>query len=108
MWRFLMGIGMALHKLARPRPPRPDFKKWVDATVSPRPGKFKLNFYVPKEWKVVNKAQGTRRFPVVVNFHGGTYSQRLVNDKVALCGEMIDGWADSMIDRWIYIGQGDG
>ena len=73
MWRFLMGIGMALHKLARPLPPRPDFKRWIDSTVSPRPGKFKLNFYVPKEWKEVQKVQGRRRFPVVVNFHGGMF-----------------------------------
>lgn len=68
-----MSIGMALHKMARPLPPRPDFKRWVDATVSPRPGKFKLNFYVPKEWKAVQKAKGKRRFPVVVNFHGGMF-----------------------------------
>jgi len=89
MWRFLMGIGMALHKLARPRPPRPDFKKWVDATVSPRPGKFKLNFYVPKEWKVVNKAQGTRRFPVVVNFHGGGFTLGKATDDCRWCDTVV-------------------
>jgi hypothetical protein len=59
-WRVLMGIGMMLHKLARPRPPRPTFTQDIDATMSPLKGRFKLNFYVPKDYKKQRATSGTR------------------------------------------------
>ncbi|KIW08048.1 uncharacterized protein PV09_00993 [Verruconis gallopava] len=90
MWRFLMSIGMFLHKLARPRPPSPDFKQWVDATVSPRPGRFRLNFYVPKEWKEARRLQTNRKFPVVVNFHGGGFTLGKATDDCRWCKTVVD------------------
>ncbi|KAG9550138.1 hypothetical protein KCU86_g20676, partial [Aureobasidium melanogenum] len=33
MWRFLMGIGMLLHRMAPPHPPKPSFKRSIKATV---------------------------------------------------------------------------
>jgi len=45
-----MGIGMLLHKLAPPRPPKPDFARQIPATVSGRVGNINLQFYVPKDY----------------------------------------------------------
>lgn len=73
IWRFLMGIGMMLHKLARPLPPKPSFNRNIESTVSPLKGKFKLHFYVPKDYRRVKKLKGTKRYPCVINFHGGGF-----------------------------------
>ncbi|KAK5118124.1 hypothetical protein LTR62_004171 [Meristemomyces frigidus] len=51
MWRILMGIGMLLHKIAPPRPPKPNFTENIPATVSGKPGMIPLNFYVPRDWE---------------------------------------------------------
>jgi acetyl esterase/lipase len=72
-WRVLMGIGMVLHRLARPRPSRPAFHRDIDATISPLKGKFRLNFYVPKDYKNYKKLKGNKKYPCVINFHGGGF-----------------------------------
>ncbi|KAF2633825.1 alpha/beta-hydrolase [Macroventuria anomochaeta] len=72
-WRFLMGIGMSLHKMARPRPSRPAFHRDIDATVSPIKGKFRIHFYVPKDYKRYKKLKGNKKYPCVINFHGGGF-----------------------------------
>lgn len=71
-WRFLMDIGMSLHRLAPPRPMRTSFTKYISSTVSTRHagGKIKLVFYVPDEYNSTSSGGG-ERWPVVVNFHGG-------------------------------------
>jgi acetyl esterase/lipase len=71
-WRVLMGIGMMLHRMARPVPPSPSFRRHVDATVSPLKGKFPISFYVPKDYKARKQLKG-KRFPCVINFHGGGF-----------------------------------
>ncbi|KAF9739890.1 hypothetical protein PMIN02_009317 [Paraphaeosphaeria minitans] len=73
IWRFLMGIGMMLHKLARPLPPKPSFNRSIESTVSPLKGNFKLHFYVPKDYNRVKKLKGAKRYPCVINFHGGGF-----------------------------------
>lgn len=69
---MLMGIGMLLHRMARPVPPSPSFRRDVDATVSPLKGKFPISFYVPKDYKARKQLKG-KRFPCVINFHGGGF-----------------------------------
>ncbi|KAK3710811.1 hypothetical protein LTR37_010035 [Vermiconidia calcicola] len=49
-WRVLMGLGMFFHRLAPPRPPKPDFSRIIPSTISGKPGNIELNFYVPKDY----------------------------------------------------------
>ena len=46
-WRVLMGLGMFFHRLAPPRPPKPNFKRSIPSTVSGTRGNIDLYFYVP-------------------------------------------------------------
>jgi len=89
-WRVLMGIGMLLHKLARPRPPRPAFTKDIDTTISPLKGRFRLNFYVPKDYRKQKRLKGNKRYPVVVNFHGGGFVLGTAKDDARWCGVVVD------------------
>lgn len=50
IWRFLMGIGMFLHRLAPPRPPKPNFYRTIDSTIASIPGQITLHFYVPSDF----------------------------------------------------------
>ncbi|KAI7518459.1 hypothetical protein KC331_g21188, partial [Hortaea werneckii] len=50
-WRALMAIGMLLHRLAPPRPPKPDFEKQIPSTLSGKSGTITLQCYVPRDWK---------------------------------------------------------
>lgn len=46
-----MGIGMFLHRLAPPRPPKPNFSRTIPSTVSAMAGVINLHFYVPKDYE---------------------------------------------------------
>ncbi|KAF2198520.1 alpha/beta-hydrolase [Delitschia confertaspora ATCC 74209] len=88
-WRVLMGIGMMLHRMARPRPPRPAFHRDVDATVSPLKGKFRMWFYTPKDYRAQKRLKGGKRYPVVINFHGGGFVLGTAHDDAR--------WADVVV-----------
>ncbi len=49
-WRVLMSLGMFFHRMAPPRPPKPDFSRVIQSTISGKPGSFTLNFYVPNDY----------------------------------------------------------
>ncbi|KAF2144985.1 uncharacterized protein K452DRAFT_221690 [Aplosporella prunicola CBS 121167] len=83
-WRVLMQIGMKLHRMARPRPPKPAFTRTVTSTVSPRKGKFRLNFWVPEDYDSQKRLRD-KKFPVVVNFHGGGFTLGNATDDARWC-----------------------
>ncbi|GAB7366416.1 hypothetical protein MBLNU230_g8213t1 [Neophaeotheca triangularis] len=55
IWRFLMSIGMLLHRLAPPRPPRPAFTHTIKSTLSGKPGEIGLLFYTPMDYATQKK-----------------------------------------------------
>jgi acetyl esterase/lipase len=86
-----MGIGMMLHKLARPRPSSPSFHRTIDATVSPLKGQFQLHFYVPKDYRKQKKLKGHKRYPCVINFHGGGFCLGTAQDDAR--------WANIVVEQ---------
>ncbi|KAF2761304.1 alpha/beta-hydrolase [Pseudovirgaria hyperparasitica] len=70
---------MLLHRLAPPRPPKPSFSRTIQATISPNTGHFQLHFYVPNDY-VLQQRLRRKRFPVVVNFHGGGFTLGTASD----------------------------
>jgi acetyl esterase/lipase len=88
-WRILMGIGMLLHRLARPLPPKPAFHKNIDATISPLKGQFRLLFYVPKDYKANKNLKG-KRYPCVINFHGGGFVLGTARDDARWIGAVVE------------------
>lgn len=46
-----MAIGMLLHKLAPPRPPKPNFSRQIPSTISGVEGSILLQFYVPRDYQ---------------------------------------------------------
>jgi len=59
-WRALMAIGMLLHRLAPPRPPKPDFSRQITSTISGKPGMVTLHFYVPKDYPTQKRLYSAR------------------------------------------------
>lgn len=59
-WRFLMSIGMLLHKLAPPRPPKPNFSRSIPATISGKAGTIPLQFYVPMDYETQKRLWSNR------------------------------------------------
>jgi putative ergosteryl-3beta-O-L-aspartate hydrolase len=71
-WRCLQRIGMSVHNVAAPRRPSPDLTKTIPSTLSRTPGQIALQIYLPKDSN--NPQPADRKYPAVVNFHGGGFT----------------------------------
>lgn len=90
MWRYLMAIGMFIHRLAPPRPPRPNFSRQIPTAISPTKGSVNIEFYTPPDYGT-RRALGTAKYPVVVNFHGGGFTLGTARDDAR--------WAKCVVDE---------
>ena len=69
-WRFLMAIGMHLHDVNQPKPPKPAFVHRI--RTSPHGSKpILLYIYTPPDYR--SRIAAGHKYPVVVNFHGGGF-----------------------------------
>jgi acetyl esterase/lipase len=89
-WRVLMAIGMLLHTMARPRPPKPSFTRTIITTVAERKGFIKLHFYVPKKYHDTRRTPGEQKFPLLVNFHGGGFTLGKATDDARWIRTVVD------------------
>lgn len=93
-----MSAGMALHHLAPPPPPAPIFTRTIPATLSPTPGRIGLLFYAPASYThrlehtepTPDTTTPTKRYPVLVNFHGGGFTIGDASDDARWCGAVVD------------------
>ncbi|GAO51810.1 hypothetical protein G7K_5901-t1 [Saitoella complicata NRRL Y-17804] len=80
-WRFLMQIGMAIHKVAPPLPLSPAWETTIHVPKDPangeKGGKIPLAFYAPRTHRIslsLSHPVSTVKRPLVVNFHGGGFT----------------------------------
>ncbi|KAA8643604.1 hypothetical protein EYZ11_006958 [Aspergillus tanneri] len=83
-WRFCMRLGMSIHDFSPPRPPRRSFVRTIPVGNS----RINLYFYCPPEYTQGRKKG--RRWPVVVNFHGGGFTLGSPTDDSRWCHWVLD------------------
>lgn len=91
-WRLLMRIGMLVHDLAWPWPPRPSFTRSftpLNPDGTPSSSYVKLYFYCPETYLSASSS-GRKRFPVVVNFHGGGFTLGRATDDARWARMVLD------------------
>ena len=89
-WRFLGKVGTYIHDFPSPRPAVPQFTRLVSTTTANQSGQgtVELKFYVRPDY--AERMKG-KRFPVVVNFHGGGFTLGTATD---------DGrWASAILEE---------
>lgn len=74
IWRFLGQLGLYFHSLPAPVPKPPSFFPRFPSTVvsAVETASLELAFYVPDDY--VSWVQQGKRYPVVVNLHGGGFT----------------------------------
>ncbi|MCJ1439496.1 hypothetical protein MMC27_008890 [Xylographa pallens] len=78
--RFLARIGFYLHTFPKPYPPAPSFSRSFTSTAldGSNSATLELAFYVPADYH--RETQRGRRYPLVVNYHGGGFTMGRTSD----------------------------
>ncbi|KAG8993505.1 hypothetical protein FRB94_013256 [Tulasnella sp. JGI-2019a] len=92
-WRSLMSIGMFLHRLGPPRPLSPRFVIKIPSTLATLPGRIKLVLYAPSDYRKLNN---DKRYPVLINFHGGGFTLGSPTDDARWAVAVVKG-ADTVV-----------
>lgn len=87
--RFLARIGFWLHTFPSPSPPAPSFHHHFTTTAinGTNPASLKLLFYVPADYS--RGIRRGKRYPVVVNFHGGGFTIGRPTDDARWAGIVV-------------------
>ncbi|KAL2007989.1 hypothetical protein VTN00DRAFT_7971 [Thermoascus crustaceus] len=96
-WRFLMRIGMFVHDIAWPRPPRPSFTRSFTVLnhQASSSSLVTLHFYCPPGYfsnraLLPSPSHRPRKYPVVVNFHGGGFTLGRATDDARWARMVLD------------------
>ncbi|KAL9599329.1 MAG: hypothetical protein Q9179_003602 [Wetmoreana sp. 5 TL-2023] len=91
IWRWLAAIGFYLHKIPRPSPRQPSFQRSCSTAIieDAKPSQLTLAFYVPRQYE--DGVRTGRKFPVILNFHGGGFTIGTPTDDAR--------WACMIVDR---------
>ena len=68
--RLVSSLVAFVFRFAGPKPPTSSFKRSIPSTISATPGTIDLIYYTPKDY---HTTKSVRRYPVVLNFHGGGF-----------------------------------
>ena len=88
--RFLTRIGIWLHTFPKPTPPAPSFIRYYTSTAlndGTNPARLQLAFYVSADYAC--QIQHGKRYPVVVNFHGGGFTMGRPSDDARWAATLV-------------------
>ena len=91
VWRYLEQVGLWLSQIPSPSPPQPSFTRQCLAHIvgKQEPAIIELAFYVPQDH--AQQVRRGRKYPVVVNLHGGGFTLGTARDDAR--------WAAYVLDR---------
>lgn len=79
-----------MHRLAPPRPPHPNFTRTISPDIAAdKKGHVTLHFWVPRDYDLQQQLK-TKKYPVVVNFHGGGFTLGKATDDARWCRMLVE------------------